>query len=901
MWTEVGVGPNPHAPPLGPLNLTPTPREAAATLPPLAVVFDAQEIHRGVAARLVSRGFPVAWHSNNPDSTHPLRGTRARTPRHAAEIAAYLPRGASRGGGGQPHHATARAGRATIRALEALAADDSILPRADADSRASSPGAASPRGVSFADPPFADPPDLASRNDNPLTVVLAVGGDAAMETALERLLAGERGGSSAYVDRNLLAGSVLIATGPLSDVAAGRAFRRCRRAGVRLVAAALDGEPADAREGALHIWCATSNVSALEDAMPVLRALARTAEVVGADVRDAASTRMARAVAGGARDDGEGGVAALRAAGAAAAAVAAERRALALERRLSQVTSLAEDADRIRRDAAAAESRASASDARAVAAMESNATLRDELETARAEVDRLTETNAEMEKMVARNASAVEGAEASSARAAAAEAAAAAAEEDAADARGELAETRDILAGEMKAHREIRRAHDAAVARLAEAKASLARYESRGDSDSRTLRAALDVAETERDAARRDARLAAERVERLVRDRDAFDDMTRASGAREADAESRADDAKRRAEKAEAALARSETRLAEMMAEAKTAEASATETRRELDAAKRALASATARRSAERAAAVEDAERRATEAQAAAEEARIEAESRARRATDECAEARRERDEAARRATRLEGELAAARDDARLARAHHASLQSTEARLAVANEEIARLRAETKRLETVVTEAHAHHAAVVAAAKSAAEEDARRAREDAAAAERARVQAEAAGYRAAAECERLAEVARRAEEARIAAEEGESRARRETAAERAAGAAAHAALADIGEETARLAGEIDHAREAQTRAEANRRRARELAAREDASILRDALEVASASKATKTRGADRDRDGDGDPSASPSPGDFAFASPTPARRARGGLELDEWRHTRGEE
>ena len=145
----------------------------------------------------------------------------------------------------------------------------------------------------------------------------------------------------------------------------------------------------------------------------------------------------------------------------------------------------------------------------------------------------------------------------------------------------------------------------------------------------------------------------------------------------------------------------------------------------------------------------------------------------------------------------------------------------------------------------------------------------------------------------------MAEVARRAEEARVYAEEGESRARRETAAERAAGAAAHAALADIGEETARLAGEIDQAREAQTRAEANRRRARELAAREDASILRDALEVASASKANETRGADRD----GDPSASPSPapGDFAFASPSPARRARGGLEFDEWRHARGEE
>ena len=877
MWTEIGVGPDPRAPPLGPLNLTPTPREAAATLPPLALVFDAMEIHRGVASRLVSRGFPVAWHSNNPDSTHPLRGTRARTPRHAAEIAAYLPRGASRGGGGQPHHATARAGRAAVRALEALAADhpesDSGLPRSGEST--------SPRGVSFAD--ASDPVDDARVDDalrNPLVVVLAVGGDAAMETALERLLAGERGCSSAYVDRNLLAGSVLIATGPLSDVAAGRASRRCRRAGVRLVAAALDGDAADARAGALHVWCAASHASALDDAAPVIRALARTAEVVGADVRDAASARVARAVAGRPRDDD--GVAALRASGAAAAAVAAERRCMTLERRLEEISFLANDADRLRRDAAAADTRALEADARAVAAMESNATLREDVATARAEVGRLTETVKAAERTAERTAEAEKRAAEAEKRAAEAENAAvdaSKAEEDAADARGELAEVRDILAGEMKAHRDVRRAHDAAVARLAEARASLTKFESRGDADSKTLRAALDVAETERDAARRDARLASERVDRLVRDRDAFDETIRASGAREAEAESRVAEARRRAEKAEAALKISETRLAEMIGEARAAESLHAATRRERDDATRALASEKARRSAERAAATEEAERRAEEARAAAEEAKIEAESRARRATEECAEARRERDAEAARATRLEGDLSAARDDARVARAHHASLRSTEARLATANEEVARLRAEMGRLETVVTEAHAHHAAVVAAAKSAAEGDARRAREDAAAAERARAHAEAAGYRAAAECERLAEVARRAEEARVYAEEGEERARRETAAERAASAAAHAALADVGEETARLAGEIDQAREAQTRVETNRRRARELAAREDASILRDALEVAS--KAMPSR----------------SPGEFAFASPPP----RDGLEFDGWRDARGEE
>jgi hypothetical protein len=40
--------------------------------------------------------------------------------------------------------------------------------------------------------------------------------NAALDAALERLLAGERTAASAYVDRNLLAGGVLVLTGPMS-------------------------------------------------------------------------------------------------------------------------------------------------------------------------------------------------------------------------------------------------------------------------------------------------------------------------------------------------------------------------------------------------------------------------------------------------------------------------------------------------------------------------------------------------------------------------------------------------------------------------------------------------------------------------------------------------------------
>ena len=360
-----------------------------------------------------------------------------------------------------------------MRALEALAAD-----RPESDPGLLRSGeSASPRGASFAD--ASDPVDDARVDDalrNPLVVVLAVGGDAAMETALERLLAGERGCSSAYVDRNLPRRFRAHRDGTSLRRRRGSRVASVSPRGVRLVAAALDGDAADARAGALHVWCAASHASALDDAAPVIRALARTAEVVGADVRDAASARVARAVAGRPRDDD--GVAALRASGAAAAAVAAERRCMMLERRLEEISFLANDADRLRRDAAAADTRALEADARAVAAMESNATLREDVATARAEVERLTETVKAAERTAERTAEAEKRAAEAEKRAAEAEKRAAEAEnaavdaskaeEDAADARGELAEVRDILAGEMKAHREVRRAHDAALARLAE-------------------------------------------------------------------------------------------------------------------------------------------------------------------------------------------------------------------------------------------------------------------------------------------------------------------------------------------------------------------------------------------------------------------------------------------------
>ena len=394
MWTEMDFSQarSRATPEVGPLSLAPSPRDASAPLPPLALVFDDSELHRAIARRLVARGFPVAWHScgtHAEASSAPgfVRGTRARTPRHAAEIAAYLPRAKSRGGGGQPHHATAAAGAAALAALERLAVDSPTRPAAGTSS--ASPGAASSASpgarsrVSFADEleetttrgAFEESlgggtigSDDDVENRNPLVVFLAVAGDAAMEKTLERLFAGERGGSSAYVDRNLLAGAVLIATGPASETAASKARRRCARAGVSLVFAAPDADSessssrsaaADAAtEGRLHVWVATASRRALEAALPVVRAIAASAEVVGSDRTRRREDGQGGGGAPRGADDLGGDVAAMRAAGARRPP-RRKRRALALEREL--------DAAR-RRGAALGEARRGGGGAAALAA-----------------------------------------------------------------------------------------------------------------------------------------------------------------------------------------------------------------------------------------------------------------------------------------------------------------------------------------------------------------------------------------------------------------------------------------------------------------------------------------------------------------------------------------------------
>ena len=874
------------APELGPVDLR-AGWSRHATLPPLAVVFDSEPANRAMARRLVAKGFPVAWFTHDEKNAiergERLRGTRARTPRHAAEVAAYLPRASSRAGGdaekagGSPHHASARASRSAFKTLDALSLSDrgstfgtsltSVAPskstnpfrrdeNPDQDEDDADPGDA--EAFSFARDDDGD-------ENNPLLVIFAVSGDAEVESALERLLAGERSSSAKYVDRALLAGAALVLTGPVSDIAAERCRRRCARAGVRLVAAATEGDARAAAEGALTVYVATASRAALRAAAPALAALAREARVVSVDARDAASARLARAVLGAPRETP--GVASLRATGATAAAVAAERRAIALEKQLESLQKSASEAEANKKKADVAEARAHEADARAIEAMERNAELRVEIDSKTVECARLASTCASMDRQLhmggdekTKEIDALRAREAESAKSLRLlNAELSAARNEAADVSARLEAEKRELEFSLARHEEARVRDAESVA------ATKTGAEAR-------LRVALDEALDAAKAERLENEKLRERLGRLESVRRDFDELSRRADADVADAEDRAEIATRRAEKAENRSRRRDEKVAAARDEATAARDAEAETRRELETTKSALVAANAKRDADAALARESADREAALAVAAADVARADAEARARKAHDALTEAGRRRDAAEADARRLAGEVASARDELKQYAASAHVVSRLEIELQQEKDARASLELERARLERVVVEAHAERSAVVAAATATAEREARRQREVAAEESRLRLEAEAAGFRAARERDAMAESVRAAEEQARSAEIAEARARRELAAERVAGEAAHAALADIGHETSRLASEIEDARTAAARSEAGRRRAAEAAGAEASAVLRDALDEAAV--------AARDR---------PSP---ASAEVTRPRSARGGRGAD---------
>jgi len=876
------------APELGPLDLR-AGWSRHATLPPLAVVFDSEPANRAMARRLVNRGFPVAWFTHDEKNAiergERLRGTRARTPRHAAEVAAYLPRASSRAGGdaekagGSPHHASARASRSAFKTLDALSLSDRTSTfgtslTSNAPSKSTNPFRRDENPDQDEDD--ADPGDDAEAflfardvddgdENNPLLVIFAVSGDAEVESALERLLAGERSSSAKYVDRALLAGAVLVLTGPVSDIAAERCRRRCARAGVRLVAAATEGDARAAAEGALTVYVATASRAALHAAAPALAALAREACVVSVDARDAASARLARAVLGAPRETP--GVASLRATGATAAAVAAERRAIALEKQLESLQKSASEAEANKKKADVAEARAHEADARAIEAMERNAELRVEIDSKTAECARLASTCASMDRHLhmggdekTKEIDALRAREAESAKSLRLlNAELSAARNEAADVSARLEAEKRELEFSLARHEEARVRDAESVA------ATKTGAEAR-------LRVALDEALDAAKAERLENEKLRERLGRLESVRRDFDELSRRADADVADAEDRAEIATRRAEKAENRSRRRDEKVAAARDEATAARDAEAETRRELETIKSALVAANAKRDADAALARESADREAALAVAAADVARADAEARARKAHDALTEAGRRRDAAEADARRLAGEVASARDELKQHAASAHVVSRLEIELQQEKDARASLELERARLERVVVEAHAERSAVVAAATATAEREARRQREVAAEESRLRLEAEAAGFRAARERDAMAESVRAAEEQARSAEIAEARARRELAAERVAGEAAHAALADIGHETSRLASEIEDARTAAARSEAGRRRAAEAAGAEASAVLRDALDEAAV--------AARDR---------PSP---ASAEVTRPRSARGGRGAD---------
>jgi hypothetical protein len=298
------------------------------------------------------------------------------------------------------------------------------------------------------------------------------------------------------------------------------------------------------------------------------------------------------------------------------------------------------------------------------------------------------------------------------------------------------------------------------------------------------LRTALDEALGSQKNERAENDRLREKLERLESVRRDFDELSRRADSDVADAEDRADNATRRAEKAENALRRVDEKTNRSAHERDAARDAEAATKRELETVKSALAAAGATRDADAALAREFADREAALAVAAADVARADAESRARKAHDALTCANRRRDELESDNRRLVGELAGVRDELKAHAGASHVVSRLEMELAQTQDSFQSMEREKLRLERVVVEAHAERTAVVAAATATAEREAHRQRSVAQEATRARLEAEAASYRASKERDALSDTVRIAETQMKAATIAEARARRELAAER---------------------------------------------------------------------------------------------------------------------
>ena len=225
-----------------------------------------------------------------------------------------------------------------------------------------------------------------SQSRIPIVIVFAISGDAAFDDALGLLLSDGMDDTHVSVDRSLLAGSILVIIGPLSEVAVSNASKRCKRVGVRMVMVATDGDPLGVSRGALNMWCASEHSDAIEVIMPVMHALAISIKVIGRDPRDACSPRLAQVLTNFGLSETVKG---MLASGTSSAAAISERRALRLAQELMKARRHAECLHAL--ECTAASERALEADKRVLRIVEENAELHHMLNEANSKMNELVE------------------------------------------------------------------------------------------------------------------------------------------------------------------------------------------------------------------------------------------------------------------------------------------------------------------------------------------------------------------------------------------------------------------------------------------------------------------------------------------------------------------------------
>ena len=749
---------------------------------PLAFITDGETLHRALLTRLVSCGFPLAWHSTDVKGEDIPRSIRARTPRHAVEIAAYLPPGGT-----------------TTR----------------------------PEFV----PTRLQPNPTSGKLQQPV-IIIAVSGDAATDKSLGLLLSDGKVESSAYVDRSLLAGGILMMTGPLSEIAVSNASKRCKRAGMRLVMVATDGEPNGASGDALNIWCASEHTDAIEAVMPILHALAVNVKVIGRDPRNASGPRLAQTLTNSSLPET---TEVMYISGTAAAAILAERRALRLAQELVKVRQYDKCLQTLECVVTAASEHALETDEWALKIAEENVKLHQLLERANSKNDGLAEVCAVLETQLGRTTAALQFAGRSRVQL-----------------EKTTAELRTKKLGEMQVIRGLTRTQqilkkEVRTRRMLHSKSKLVAHYLVSlhnhiiDKDAELCMRCRQVQAERR--AKEQMRLTLDlertskctRISELVSEIEGAHDVTRSMQTFVVEVADERDVAREEiglirkqydmlqklkeclecvAKNCHSAFVRTRSlengrdRLESDLADANDAVLSARHENHkqlwEIVGIQNALNNASIKCEFETTTAVSRAECTATFALKVADLARIDTEARTRRLTEILASTRKHGERKATHVRELCTTIAATYAKMRNS---FMLMKLLDAHVSITNKKVTRITDDVHQIKRIVQAIHKKRINTISAAKSALDH----ARSDTEAARRACATAEATNYRNFIELVQLRRQFHHANEKRTLAEDGEKIAQLNIAAERAAGAAVQVALIDLAAETARFSGEISTA------------------------------------------------------------------------------------------